>query len=296
MKGLYKTKQQTYSVNTNNFAGLFDKMRSSFEKAPTYVNAGGANKQTLIKKQVDSKPDPLKKSYTPSGSSRPNPSTPSSVANSNKPAPSIQPAYTTSSTTIRKATPQQSLQHSSSRDFENRKQVASNTGGLQIKTSFSQAQNSLIHSLPPQQPKLPEQVNKPINLVNSVARLSRDGTQSPSIPVKEVNVSLNIPRKNSSGSKPVVLDREGPSERLRVLKELFGLLDSDKDGKLSAELMDLDGLSKVSIDLLDQLNDVITSIFEIEDTVDFELFVKLCEKQARVDRLVDIYNNFTKTK
>ena len=112
-------------------------MRSSFDKAPTYVNAGGSNKQTLIKKQVDSKPDPLKKFNTPSGSSRPNPSTPSSVANSNKPAPSLQPAYTTSSTTIRKTTPQQSLQHSSSRDFENRKQVASNTGGLYINTTFS---------------------------------------------------------------------------------------------------------------------------------------------------------------
>ena len=74
------------------------------------------------------------------------------------------------------------------------------------------------------------------------------------------------------------------------------MLDSDKDGKLSAELMDLDGLSKVSIDLLDQLNEVITSVFELDDTVDFDLFVKLCEKQARVDRLVDIYNNFTRIK
>ena len=45
MKGLYKNKQQTYNVNTNNFAGLFDKMRTSFDKTPTYVTASGSGKQ-----------------------------------------------------------------------------------------------------------------------------------------------------------------------------------------------------------------------------------------------------------
>ena len=103
-------------------------------------------------------------------------------------------------------------------------------------------------------------------------------------------VGVNTASGNIGGGK----SGGGQISSEQTLQKIFSLLDSDQDGRISQDSMDLDGIVRISEDLLDQFQEVLTHIMETGADLDYPSFRDIAKEKANLDKIRDIYWNCTK--
>jgi hypothetical protein len=146
-------------------------------------------------------------------------------------------------------------------------------------------------------------VSTPANQDNAVKEMSKTMIQQPP-------VVLEKERKKSSSKEPEVRvvaskktsemfaklgeskEKEKNTGNEQVLEEIFQYLDSDKDGYISGETIDLDSITHISEDLLDAFQDVLGIIFGNEGEITCDEFIEMVKSSRSDDRISKVKNRY----